>query len=70
MHLNFADLFMGKMFLLAIDAHSKWGAEVWEMASTTSLKTIEVLCRLFAAYGIPQLVVVDNGPQFVNLRPF
>lgn len=64
-HLDFAGPFMGKMFFLAIDAHSKWG-EVWEMAGTTSAKTIEVLRRLFAAYGLPQQVVTDNGPQFVS----
>lgn len=44
--------FMGKSFLLAIDAHSKWG-EVYEMPTTTTSKTIEVLHQLFAVFGLP-----------------
>jgi len=64
-HLDFAGPFMGKSFLLAIDAHSKWG-EVYEMTSTTANKTIEVLRRMFAAFGLPQQIVTDNGPQFVS----
>ena len=35
------------------------------MTSTTAVRTIEVLCQLFAAYGLPQMVT-DNGPQFVS----
>ena len=56
---------MGKTFLLAIDAHSKWG-EVQEMSSTTAVKTVEVLRRMFAAYGLPLQIVTNNGPQFVS----
>ena len=52
-------------FLLAIDAHSKWG-EVQEMSSTTAVKTVEVLRRMFAAYGLPLQIVTNNGPQFVS----
>ena len=63
-HLDFAGPIMGKSFLLAIDAHSKWG-EVYEMSSTTTTKTIEVLRRLFATYGLPLQIVSDNGPQFI-----
>ena len=63
-HIDFAGPFLGKMFFLAIDAHSKWG-EVIEMSSTTALKTIEVLHSLFAAHGLPEQIVSDNGPQFV-----
>ncbi len=65
MHLDFTGPFMGKLFLLAIDAHSKWG-EVYEMTSTTTTKTIEILHCLFAAYGLPQQIMSDNGPQFVS----
>lgn len=64
-HLDYAGPFMGKSFLLAIDAHSKWG-EVYEMSSTTAFKTIEVLRQMFAAYGLPSQIVTDNGPQFVS----
>ena len=63
-HLDFAGPFKGSMFLVAIDAHSKW-PEVVQMASTTSQKTIGALKAMFAAYGLPEQIVTDNGPQFV-----
>ena len=61
-HIDYAGPFMGKMFFLAIDAHSKWG-EVHQMTHTTAAKTVEVLRHLFAQYGVPEQVVSDNGPQ-------
>ena len=51
-HVDFAGPFLGKMFFLVVDAHSKW-PEVYEMPSTTSSATIRVLCHLFASYGLP-----------------
>ena len=33
---------------------------------TTAVKTIKVLRRMFAANGLPEHVVTDNGPQFVS----
>ena len=38
-HLDYASPFLGRMFLIAIDAHSKW-MEVDTMSSTTSVYTI------------------------------
>ena len=61
-HADFAGPFKGKMFLLVMDAHSKW-PEIVEMSSTTATKTVE-LRRMFAAYGLPEQLVTDNGPQF------
>ena len=55
-HVDFAGTFQNKMYLLAVDAHSKW-PEVLEMTRTTITVT-------FANYGIPQQIVSDNGPQF------
>lgn len=64
-HVDFAGPFMGKNFFHAIDAHCKQG-EVIEMSSTTMLKTIEVLCHLFATCELPQQIVYDNSPQFIS----
>ena len=36
------------------------------MSSTTSQSTILELRKLFAAYGLPEHVISDNGPQFVS----
>jgi len=41
-HADFASPFKGKMFLLVMDAHSKW-PEIVEMSSTTATKTVEEL---------------------------
>ena len=64
-HLDFAGPFLGRMFLIVVDAHSKW-PEVIEMTTTTAIKTVRVVRQLFAHYGLPLQVVTDNGPQFVS----
>ena len=64
-HVDFAGPFMGRMFMVVVDARAKW-PEVIPMSSTTSSNTIDELCRLFAAYGLPRQLVSDNGPQFTS----
>lgn len=64
-HIDYAGPFQNSMFLVVVDAHSKW-PEIVPMKSTTSSKTIEVLRNLFARFGIPEQIVSDNGPQFVS----
>ena len=64
-HMDFAGPFRGKMFMLLVDAHSKW-PEILEMTSTTADSTIATLRRVFAAFGLPEQLVTDNGPQFVS----
>lgn len=61
-HVDFFD-FEKTTFLLCVDSFSKW-IEVFPMRSTTAAKTIERLRSLFAAYGYPEQLVSDNGPQF------
>ncbi|XP_057694352.1 uncharacterized protein K02A2.6-like isoform X2 [Corythoichthys intestinalis] len=62
-HIDFAGPFENRMFLVAIDAHSKW-PEVAIMKSTTSEKAIEKLGEMFSRFGAPAQLVSDNGPQF------
>ncbi len=64
-HVDFAGPFRKRMFLILVDGHSKW-PEVIEMSTTSSEKTIEVLRRIIARYGLPQQLVSDNGPQFTS----
>ena len=56
---------LGKMFLVVIDAHSKW-LEVIPMSTSRALTTIQTLRTIFARLGIPESIVSDNGPQFVS----
>ena len=53
------------MFLLAMDAHSKW-LEVHVTNSTTSSATIELLRKSFACLGLPDVVVSDNATTFTS----
>ena len=62
-HIDYAGPFKGKMWLLLIDAFSKW-PEIHEMKSTTAEATISKLKHIFAAQGLPERIVSDNGPQF------
>ncbi|KAL0198627.1 hypothetical protein M9458_007167 [Cirrhinus mrigala] len=64
-HIDFAGPMESHMFLVVVDAHSKW-PEVAVMNSTSSEKTIEELRSVFSRFGIPQQLVSDNGPQFVS----
>ena len=64
-HVDFAGPFQGKMYFIVVDAHSKW-PEVIPMSGTTSNQTIAELRWLFAAHGLPQQLVSDNGPQFTS----
>ena len=52
-------------FFVMVEAHSKW-PEVFSTSSTTTHKTIEMLSHLFAAYGLLEEIVSDNGLQFVS----
>ena len=56
---------MGKSFLIAVDAHSKW-PEVIPMSTTTAEKTVSELRKLFATHGLPEQIVSDNGAQFTS----
>ena len=65
LHIDYAGPFLGHMWLVIIDAHSKW-LEVFQMSSTTSTATIQCLRDVFARFGIPERIVTDNAPNFVS----
>ena len=64
-HIDFAGPYKGEMFLVVVDAYSKW-LEVRRMRSTTSAATIEKLREMFATHGLPATVVSDNGSNFTS----
>ena len=65
-HADFAGPFLGYMWLLIVDAYSKW-LEVHKMSigMTKASDTIKVLRSVFCRYGIPVTCVTDGGPQFI-----
>lgn len=68
LHIDLAGPIQNKMFLIIMDAHTKW-PEVYDMqADTTSKKVIEKLRDCFVRFGIPEQLVSDNGRQFVSVE--
>ena len=64
-HIDYAGPFHDKMFLVAVDATSKW-IETYIMNSTTLKATVCKLRKTFAQHGLPKILISDNAP---NLRP-
>ena len=48
------------MFLVLVDAHSKW-LEVIPVSAAMSTVTIEKLRAIFAMHGLPERIVTNNG---------
>ena len=67
LHLDFAGPFRGKMWLLCVDAHSKFPyVGMMEVGQTSSQQTVQVLRDIFSLEGLPNTIVTDNGPQFTS----
>ena len=64
-HIDYAGPFLGKMFLIVVEAHSKW-MEVELVPATTSAHTIQKLRAMFGTHGLPELLVSDNGTAFTS----
>lgn len=58
-HVDFAGPFEERMYLITVDVHPI-------MDSTTASKTIEMLRGFFSHYGVPHILVSNNGPQFCS----
>lgn len=63
-HADFAGSFLGKWFLVMIDAFSKW-PEVRIVKDITAKTIIKEFRNIFASYGIPKILVTDNGRTFI-----
>ena len=55
----------GESLLVAVDYYSRW-FEVGILYSTATNKIIRCLDNWFASHGLPELIVTDNGVQFVS----
>ena len=55
----------GRTLLIVCDYFSGF-IEVERLRSTTSGTVIKALKSLFARYGVPDMIVSDNGPQFTS----
>ena len=61
------DLFelQGTHYLLTVDYYSKW-VNIKELTPTRAADVIMALDSQFADYGIPEVLLSDNGPQYAN----
>ncbi|XP_062508423.1 uncharacterized protein K02A2.6-like [Corticium candelabrum] len=64
-HVDYAGSFMGRMFLVTVDAFSKW-LDVYATQSATTEVTSEKRKTSFAIHGIPERLVSDNGTCFTS----
>uniref|UniRef100_A0A8C2FFT4 Gypsy retrotransposon integrase-like protein 1 n=2 Tax=Cyprinus carpio TaxID=7962 RepID=A0A8C2FFT4_CYPCA len=65
LHVDFAGPFMGRMFLVMVDACTKW-LEAHILKNITAPVTIDTLRQVFSIHGLPDVVVSDNGPTFTG----
>ena len=65
LHIDYAGPYKGDMYLVVIEAYSKW-MDVHMMKSTTSAASIKKLREIFATHGLPENIVSDNGPNFTS----
>ena len=64
-HIDFAGPYEGRMFLIVIDAYTRW-LEVIPVKNITSKTTVTKLREIFARFGLPRSIVSDNGPQLTS----
>ncbi|XP_061721065.1 uncharacterized protein K02A2.6-like [Cydia pomonella] len=63
-HVDFLQ-YKGRTYLILTDSSSKW-IEVFEMSRTNSSAVIRELRATFARFGLPSVVVSDQGPPFTS----
>lgn len=64
-HVDFLGPFHGSMYLVILDAYSKW-PEVVKMQRITADQTISKVRECCARYGLPLTIVSDCGTQFTS----
>ena len=65
LHIDHAGPFMGHIFLILVDAYSKW-MDAHIVSSTSAEATIKKLVDIFAIHGIPEQIISDNGTGFTS----
>ena len=64
-HVDFAGPISGQMYMVVVDAYSKF-PEVVKMTNITAGTTITALRDIFSRHGLPEILVSDNGSQFTS----
>lgn len=64
-HVDYAGPIDGMYYLLVINSYSKW-PEIVATATISARATIRILREIFSRFGMPNVLVSDNGSQFVS----
>ncbi|XP_052748504.1 uncharacterized protein K02A2.6-like [Galleria mellonella] len=64
-HLDYLGPLSSKIFLVLVDAHSKW-IECLDMPNMTSQSLILNLKKVFSRFGLPKTIVTDNATTFTS----
>jgi transposase InsO family protein len=65
LHIDLAGPFVGHMFLVYVDAHTKY-SWVFEMKKTTSSDIIDLFLTFFSEFSLPSQIVSDYGNSFTS----
>ncbi|XP_055622468.1 uncharacterized protein K02A2.6-like [Toxorhynchites rutilus septentrionalis] len=65
LHIDFAGPVDGEYYLVVVDSFSKW-PEILQTRYPTTSTTTTFLRECFARFGIPTVIVSDNGSQFTS----
>jgi hypothetical protein len=65
-HVDFAGPFLDRTMLIVVDAHSKWLEVEIMPKEVTSAATIGKLRTICARFGLPKVLMSDNGTQFTS----
>ncbi|XP_018403549.1 PREDICTED: uncharacterized protein K02A2.6-like [Cyphomyrmex costatus] len=66
LHIDLAGPILNSMWLIIVDAYSKW-PEIYNLENdTSSAHVIQCIRESIARYGTPDTIVSDNGPQFLS----
>ncbi|XP_055699121.1 uncharacterized protein K02A2.6-like [Phlebotomus papatasi] len=64
-HIDYAGPVYGKWLLIVVDSYSKW-PEVVSVTDQTTETTITELRKIFSTHGLPEVIVSDQGRQFMS----
>ena len=69
-HIDYAGPYLGRHFLIVVDAHSKY-PEVIPVLNMTSRQTVTALRKLYAQHGVPETIVTTgHSSHHRNSRNF
>ena len=66
-HIDYLGPFPNNLYILVMTDQRPKYPEIDFTSFTSCNKLIPILEKIFSIYGIPELTISDNGPEFVNL---